>query len=64
MTLLEILSELNSCYTKIENIVQQQEWQQFINQKETESELDSHLTDTLYYLTEAIGCVEENLEDK
>jgi hypothetical protein len=60
----EILNQFNSCYLKIQTIAQDENWLLLIADKKIDPEAATHLGDTLHYLAEAMGCVEEVVEIK
>ncbi|MBD2535830.1 hypothetical protein H6G97_43365 [Nostoc flagelliforme FACHB-838] len=64
MSPIEILQEFNSCYLKIQAIVQDENWRKLIADKKIDPEAATHLGDTLHYLAEVMGCVEEIVEVK
>jgi hypothetical protein len=64
MSPIEILQEFNSCYVKIQAIAQDENWLLLIANKKIDSEAATHLGDTLHYLGEVMGCVEEIVEVK
>ncbi|WP_041566666.1 hypothetical protein [Nostoc punctiforme] len=64
MSPIEILQEFNSCYLKVQAIAQNENWLLLIADKKIDPEAATHLGDTLHYLTEAMGCVEEIVEVK
>lgn len=61
---IEILEEFNSCYLKIQTIAQNETWLLLIADKRIDPEAAIHLGDTLHYLGEVMGCVEEIVEVK
>lgn len=61
---IEILQEFNSCYVKIQAIAQNENWLLLIADKKIDPEAATHLGDTLHYLGEVMGCVEEIIEIK
>ncbi|MBW4457674.1 MAG: hypothetical protein KME55_36350 [Nostoc indistinguendum CM1-VF10] len=61
---IEILKEFNSCYINIQTIAQNENWLLLIADKKIDPEAAAHLGDTLHYLGEAMGCVEEIVEVK
>ncbi|QHG20706.1 hypothetical protein [Nostoc sp. ATCC 53789] len=61
---IEILQEFNSCYIKIQAIAQNENWLKLIADKKIDPEVATHVGDTLHYLGEAMGCVEEVIEIK
>ncbi|WP_375453216.1 hypothetical protein [uncultured Nostoc sp.] len=64
MSPIEVLEEFNSCYVKIQAIAQDENWLLLIADKKIDPEVATHLGDTLHYLGEAMGCVEEIVEIK
>ena len=64
METIEILNQFNSCYLKIQAIAQDENWLKLITEKRIDPEAATHLGDTLHYLGEAMGCVEEIVEIK
>jgi hypothetical protein len=58
MSPLEILKEFNSCYLKIQTIVQDKDWRLLITDNQIDPEAATHLGDVLHYLSEAMGCIE------
>jgi hypothetical protein len=64
MSPIEILQEFNSCYVKIQAIAQDENWLLLIADKKIDPEAATHLGDTLHYLGEVMGCVEEIVEVK
>jgi len=54
----EILKDFNLCYLKIQTIVQDKDWQKFIDDQEINPDAATHLNDVLHDLGEAMGCVE------
>ncbi len=62
MEAIEILTEFNSCYVKIEAIAQDEKWQKLIANKKIDPEAATHLGDVLHYLAEAMGCLEEIID--
>ena len=61
---IEILREFNSCYLKIQAIAQNENWLLLIADKKIDPEAATHVGDTLHYLGEVMGCVEEIVEVK
>jgi hypothetical protein len=61
---IEILKQFNSCYVNIQAIAQNETWLLLIADKKIDSEAATHLGDTLHYLGEVMGCVEEIVEVK
>lgn len=61
---IEILKQFNSCYLNIQTIAQDENWLKLIADKRIDPEAATHLGDTLHYLGEAMGCVEEIVEVK
>ncbi|WP_292735207.1 hypothetical protein [Nostoc sp. JL31] len=59
-----ILQEFNSCYVKIQAIAQDENWLLLIADKKIDPEAATHVGDTLHYLGEVMGCVEEIVEVK
>ncbi|WP_100903234.1 hypothetical protein [Nostoc flagelliforme] len=64
MSPIEILQEFNSCYLKIQAIAQNENWLLLIAEKRIDPEAATHVGDTLHYLCEAMGCLEEVVEVK
>ncbi|RCJ28826.1 hypothetical protein A6769_36250 [Nostoc punctiforme NIES-2108] len=64
MSPIEILEEFNSCYAKIQAIAQDENWLLLIADKKIDPEAATHVGDTLHYLGEVMGCVEEIVEVK
>ncbi|WP_225892940.1 hypothetical protein [Nostoc sphaeroides] len=64
MSPIEILKQFNSCYVNIQTIAQDENWLLLIADKKIDPEAATHLGDTLHYLGEAMGCVEEIVEVK
>ncbi|HYX17463.1 MAG TPA: hypothetical protein VE944_24530 [Nostoc sp.] len=64
MSPIEILKQFNSCYVNIQAIAQNENWLLLIAEKKIDPEAVTHLGDTLHYLGEAMGCVEEIVEVK
>ncbi|MHC5771186.1 MAG: hypothetical protein ACYTXI_37615 [Nostoc sp.] len=64
MEAIEILQEFNSCYVKIQAIAQDENWLLLIADKKIDPEVATHVGDTLHYLGEVMGCVEEIVEVK
>ena len=64
MEAIEILKQFNSCYLKIQAIAQDENWLFLIAEKKIDPEAATHLGDTLHYLSEVMGCVEEIVEVK
>ena len=62
MEAIEILTEFNLCYVKIEAIAQDEKWQKLIANKKIDPEAATHLGDVLHYLAEAMGCLEEIID--
>jgi hypothetical protein len=61
---IEILKTFNSCYVNIQAIAQDENWLLLIANKKIDPEVATHLGDTLHYLSEVMGCVEEIVEIK
>ncbi|MCC5654744.1 hypothetical protein LC609_34240 [Nostoc sp. XA013] len=61
---IEILKTFNSCYVNIQAIAQNENWLKLIADQKIDPEAATHLGDTLHYLAEAMGCVEEIVEVK
>ncbi len=61
---IEILNQFNSCYLNIQTIAQDETWLLLIADKKIDPEAATHLGDTLHYLAEVMGCVEEIIEVK
>ncbi|MDM9580223.1 hypothetical protein [Nostoc sp. GT001] len=61
---IEILKQFNSCYLNIQAIAQDENWLKLIADKRIDPEAATHVGDTLHYLGEAMGCVEEIVEVK
>ncbi|MBD2513115.1 hypothetical protein H6G91_39170 [Nostoc muscorum FACHB-395] len=64
MESIEILKQFNSCYVNIQAIAQNETWLLLIADKKIDPEAATHLGDTLHYLGEVMGCVEEIVEIK
>ncbi|MCC5666961.1 hypothetical protein LC653_24490 [Nostoc sp. CHAB 5784] len=64
MEAIEILQEFNSCYVNIQTIAQDENWLLLIADKKIDPEAATHLGDTLHYLGEVMGCVEQIVEVK
>ncbi|MHC5594820.1 MAG: hypothetical protein ACYTXC_02420 [Nostoc sp.] len=64
MEAIEILKQFNSCYVNIQAIAQDETWLLLITEKKIDPEAATHLGDTLHYLGEVMGYVEEILEVK
>jgi hypothetical protein len=64
MEAIEILKQFNSCYVNIQAIAQDETWLLLIDEKKIDPEAATHLGDTLHYLGEVMGCVEEIVEVK
>lgn len=64
MSPIEILQEFNSCYLRIQTIAQDENWLLLIADKKIDPEAATHVGDTLHYLGEVMGCVEEIIEVK
>ena len=64
MESIEILKQFNSCYVNIQIIAQDENWLLLIADKKIDPEAATHLGDTLHYLGEAMGCIEEIVEVK
>ncbi|MDZ8066993.1 MAG: hypothetical protein RMY64_15450 [Nostoc sp. DedQUE08] len=61
---IEILKTFNSCYVNIQAIAQDENWLLLIADKKIDPEAATHVGDTLHYLAEVMGCVEEVVEIK
>ncbi|MBD2566165.1 MULTISPECIES: hypothetical protein [Nostoc] len=61
---IEILKTFNSCYVNIQAIAQDENWLLLIADKKIDPEAGTHVGDTLHYLAEVMGCVEEVVEIK
>ncbi|MBW4456798.1 MAG: hypothetical protein KME55_31250 [Nostoc indistinguendum CM1-VF10] len=61
---IEILKQFNSCYVNVQAIAQDENWLLLIADKKIDPEAATHLGDTLHYLSEVMGCVEEIVEVK
>ncbi|MGJ5632716.1 hypothetical protein [Nostoc sp. CALU 1950] len=61
---IEILKQFNSCYVKIQAIAQDENWLLLIADKKIDPEVATQVGDTLHYLGEVMGCVEEIVEVK
>lgn len=64
MSPIEILKQFNSCYVNIQAIAQDENWLKLIADQKIDPEAATHLADTLHYLGEVMGCVEEVVEIK
>ncbi|MBD2566099.1 MULTISPECIES: hypothetical protein [Nostoc] len=64
MSPIEILREFNSYYVNIQAIAQDKTWLLLIADKKIDPEAATHVGDTLHYLGEVMGCVEEVVEVK
>ena len=64
MSPIEILKQFNSCYVNIQAIAQDENWLKLIADQKIDPEAATHLGDTLHYLGEVMGCVEEVVEIK
>ncbi len=57
----EILQRLNLNYCDIKSLIEDSGWGELIKKSESGEEMRSHVGDILHYLSELMGCVEEEI---